>query len=459
MASVSKDGSGWRIRFIDADGNRKTLRPGKVNKVAAEKIGHYVDQLNAAKISGMSIDRQAALWLAEIGDTLHAKLAKSGLTSPREASNQEPKPEPEANRVTLADFLADHIEHGRTSQGRAASESTLAKWRSTERFLNAQLPGRTLESITAEDAHQFRKWLDTRRIEQKTSARNGELMAENAKRKHIANCKTFFNAAKRRGLIDRNPFEAQVSSTSANRSRDYYLTPENTAKILRAAPDAQWRLLIALWRLAGLRKMEVFGLKWGDVLWNQGKLLVRIPKTQHHEGCELRYTPLRDVRPYLEEAFLAALPEGKQSLPADQPIVSRFAASNSNLDKPFRQIIEAAGLVPWPKLFQNLRASCETQWLKEGNRADLVANWIGHSVKVQNQNYVQQTDDDIELFNSKPAFSPGPESGPVDTGTDQKPLEDSGPKPKRNAETQCFPYSNLPWAGLEPARPFRNNGF
>lgn len=154
---------------------------------------------------------------------------------------------------------------------------------------------------------------------------------------------------------------------------------------------------------------------------------------------------------------MVALPDGKPSLPADQRIASRYAASNSNLDKPFRKIIQAAGLVPWPKLFQNLRASCETQRLKAGNRADLVANWIGHSVKVQNQNYVQQTDDDIELFNSNPAFSPGPESGPVDTGTDQKTLEDSGPKPKRNAETQCFPYSNLPWAGLEQTS--KNTGF
>ena len=62
--------------------------------------------------------------------------------------------------------------------------------------------------------------------------------------------------------------------------------------------------------------------------------------------------------------------------------VTRFSCSNPNLDKPFRKIIEVAGLVPRPKLFQNMRARCETQWLKDGERADLVANWIGHSVTV-----------------------------------------------------------------------------
>ncbi|HAD61403.1 MAG TPA: hypothetical protein DCG12_19360 [Planctomycetaceae bacterium] len=240
-------------------------------------------------------------------------------------------------------------------------------------------------------------------------------MSENAKRKHISICKTFFNAAKRRGLIENNPFESQVSATEANRSRDYYLTPGDTSKLLEAAPDAQWRLLISLWRLAGLRKMEVFSLTWGDVKWDQRKLLVRSQKTAHREGCEMRYVPIRDVRQYLEDAFQAALPDRQRSLPNDAKIITRFSPTNNNLDKPFGKIIEAAGMIPWPKRFQNLRASCETQWLKDGERADLVANWIGHSVKVQNLNYVQHTAEDVDAFNRKPVFQGGSPGGTVDT--------------------------------------------
>jgi hypothetical protein len=162
------------------------------------------------------------------------------------------------------------------------------------------------------------------------------------------------------------------------------------------------------------RTLEVFSLKWGDVLWEQGKLLVRIPKTEHHEGCDIRFVPLRDIREYLQDAFQDALPAGQHRLPADAPIITRVSRANSNLDKPFVKIVESAGLVPWPKLFQNLRASCETQWLKEGERADLVANWIGHSVTVQRKNYVQHTDDDIHSFNEKPAFKSGTHSGTVE---------------------------------------------
>lgn len=454
MASVTKDAKGWRVRFYASDNNLRTIRPGKVNKATAQQIGRHVDNLVARLASNGILEKQTAHWLGGIGEPLRKKLERAGLVEPVEPVAPEPEQKPS---VTLAAFLEDHIDHGRTSHGKAASESTVAKWRSTQRFLNEQFPGRTLDSITPEDAHQFRVWLDKRKIRQTTSPRKGEPMAENGKRKHIANCKAFFNAAKRRGLIAVNPFENQVSSTGANRQRDHYITPEDTQKILNACPDAQWRLLVALWRLAGLRKMEVFNLTWGNVLWDAGKLLVRSTKTQHVEGCEMRYVPIRDVRPYLEDAFRAT---GKARLSADEPIITRFSKSNSNLDKPFRLIVEKAGLIPWPKLFQNLRASCETQWLKEGGRADLVANWIGHSVKVQNRNYVQQTDDDIEAFNAQPGFKSGHTGGHVDTRNGAKRAEvaiqvamSSGSK---NAGTQHFIDSSecerLPWAGLEPAR-------
>ena len=255
-------------------------------------------------------------------------------------------------------------------------------------------------------------------------------------------------------------FESQVSSTEANRSRDYYVSPEDADKLLTAAPDAQWRLLIALWRLAGLRKMEVFNLTWGDVLWDQGKLRVRSTKTEHIDGCEMRYVPLRDVRRYLDAAF-------DEATDGSHKIITRFSPTNSNLDKPFKRIIEVAGLTPWPKLFQNMRSSCETQWLKEGERADLVANWIGHSVKVQNKNYVQHTEEDIKAFSQKPSSKSGSllRSDDVRNGEKRPEVAEypAHSSPSKNTDDQCFSYSNscqrLPRAGLEPARSDRNPRF
>ena len=129
------------------------------------------------------------------------------------------------------------------------------------------------------------------------------------------------------------------------------------------------------------------------------------------------------------------------------------------------------GLVPWPKLFHNLRSSCETQWLKDGERADLVANWIGHSIKVQNENYVQHTAEDIDAFNEKVPFSDAIKSGtPGGTEpmrTDENPNEFSVPLSstlvEENAVDQCFSTSDgsksIPRVGLEPTRSYRNPRF
>jgi integrase len=212
------------------------------------------------------------------------------------------------------------------------------------------------------------------------------------------NAKVFFNAAKRRGLILINPFEHQISTTKKNRKRDFFIKLNMAKKVNDACPDAQWRLLFALWRFAGLRKMEVFSLTWDDVLWDQGNLRVYAQKTAHHEGKDVRYVPLRDIREHLDAVYA-------QAGSGEAKINTRFSETNSNLDKPFKSILHQARLVPWPKLFQNLRASCETAWLNDGYPAHVVAAWIGHSVKVQRDSYAQITDGHFEAFNARPSVS------------------------------------------------------
>lgn len=463
MASVGKDSKGWRVRFYDSANTLRTIRPGKgTTKAAAEQLGRHVDSLVASKLASSPIDRQTAEWIGRIGDTLRKKLERAGLVEPLEPV----EPEPAKSSMLLKDFLASHLDARKTARGETASDSTLLKWNGTMRFLNQVFPGRTVDSFTHEDGHNFREWLDKRRIKKTTSeTAKGVPMAENAKRKHVDNAKVFFNAAKRRGLIVFNPFEYQVSSTRTNRARDFFLTREQTEKILAACPDAEWRLLVALWRYAGLRKMEVFRLTWGDVLWNDGKMRVHAPKTEHHEGKDVRYVGLRDIRPHLEDVFQEQLPDGKRSLPADASIVTRFSKSNCNLDKPFKVILHKAGIVPWSKLFQNMRASCETEWLNEGHPAHVVAAMIGHSVKVQRASYAQITDGHFAAFNdvAKSGHTGGHEESRTDEKSPEVAMQVAIPNRSKNAENQSFSYSKrmqkLPEAGLEPARAVTPKGF
>jgi integrase len=72
---------------------------------------------------------------------------------------------------------------------------------------------------------------------------------------------------------------------ASDETRQFFITRAVAAKVLAALPDAQWRLLFALSRFGGFRRpSEHFALRWGDVNWELGRLTVRSPKTEHHEG-------------------------------------------------------------------------------------------------------------------------------------------------------------------------------
>jgi len=368
MASVNKDSKGWRIRFFDSEGVRKTIRIPGLTKIKAETIGRHIDELVVAKTTGQAMGRQTALWLSSIGLSIHDKLSRVGLVDARASA-------------MLKDFMAEYPSDARTFEGRPAAANTLKKWKQAQAVLNKFFGNRSLRDISPDDAVKFRRWLDT------------TTLGENGKRTHISVAKMFFNVAKRRKLVEENPFEFQKASLVLNRSKDFFLTRANAMKIIDACPDNQWRLIVALWRFAGLRKMEIYQLRWEHILWDQGRMLLSIPKTKHHVGKESRFIPIGDILPWLEEEFRHA-PEGAQRL------ITRYAVTNGNLSKPFVKIITAAGLTIWPKLIQNLRASCETDWLDARNPAHVVARWIGHSVKVQNDNYAQVDDHHFAQFNS-----------------------------------------------------------
>jgi len=356
------------------DGTNKTIRLSGFNKSKSEDIARHIEELVAAKASGSAIDRATSNWLAKIGQQVHDKLSNAGLVEQRASS-------------MLTEFMVEFIADGKTSDGRPAAENTVRKWKQAQQVLNEFFGNRNLREITHDDAVKFRRWLDT------------QARSENGKRIHVCVAKTLFNSAKRRKLVDENPFEFQKSSCVLDRSRDFFLTRANATKIIDACPDNQWRLIFSLWRFAALRKMEIFQLRWENILWDQGRMLVTIPKTKHHEGKGSRFVPIGDILPWLEKAFDEA-PEGSQR------VITRFTETNVNLAKPFEKIIEAAGLTVWPKLIQNLRASCETDWLDAGNPAHVVARWVGHSVKVQNNHYAQVDDHHFEQFNERAKANP-----------------------------------------------------
>jgi len=112
-------------------------------------------------------------------------------------------------------------------------------------------------------------------------------------------------------------------------------------------------------------------------------------RNEHHIGGASRLVPLfPELLPYLREVF-------EEASPGDVYVITRYRASNCNLRTHLHHIIHRAGLKPWPKLFQNLRSTRETE-LAETYPLHVVCAWIGNSQAVAAKHYLQVTDEHFE---------------------------------------------------------------
>lgn len=366
MASIANDPGGRRrILFLNKKGDRKTIWLGKVSKRTAGEIKTKVESINTAAIAGHSIDGETAEWLGKIGDQLHAKLAAGGLVMPRQ-------PLAAVKQASLGDFLQSYIA-GRTDVKPNTNKNLEATRGHLVDYFGID---KALEAITVADAKRWEIWLK-------------EKFAKATIGRTIRRAKQFFQAAIDAEIISKNPFAKIKSPSQVNDARKFFVTLETAYKVLDACPDAEWRLLFALSRFGGLRcPSEHLGLTWPDVDWERDRIKVTSPKTEHHDGKEYRWVPIfPELRPYLEEAFELA-PEGADF------VINRYRDRNANLRTQLERIIGRAGLVAWPKLFQNLRSTRETE-LAANFPIHVVCAWIGNTEAIAAKHYLQVTDADF----------------------------------------------------------------
>lgn len=93
------------------------------------------------------------------------------------------------------------------------------------------------------------------------------------------------------------------------------------------------------------------------------------------------------LQPHLEAAF-------EQAPAGTVHVIRRYRTSNVNLRTQFERIIRRTGLTPWPKLFHNLRASCQTE-LAERFPIHCVCYWLGNSAIIARQHYLQVRESDF----------------------------------------------------------------
>ena len=334
------------------------MRLGKMPKKTAEAVKLKIERLVIASITKQPVDKETQQWVESLGSKMLNRLVGFGLVSA-------------CSTATLETFLSEYTEL-RTD----VKEATQTVYGHTIRNLKDFFGGDTrLMDITEADADEWRLYL----IE--------EGLSENTIRRRCGIAKQFFRHALKKKLITENPFTELAASVQPNKTREHFITREDADKAINAAPDADWRMIIALSRYGGLRcPSEVLLLKWSDINHETGRVTITSPKTAHHAGKETRIIPLfPELAPYLNDCWEL---NGDKS----EYVITRYRDAKQNLRTTFIKILKRAGLKQWPKLFQNMRASRETELCNE-YPTHVVCEWLGNSVPVAMKHYLQITDE------------------------------------------------------------------
>ncbi len=377
MASLCRDKSrgangrtSFRILFVNGAGARQVLYLGACTVKVAEHWLRRVEALIANQTSGVAHDAELSKWLHDLPDISYDKLFKAGL-APERAS----KP-----GVTL-----EELTEAFTSRATVKPITVLAYRQTLDSLLAFYGRQKRISTITAASADEWKAAIasDVKGGRKKRTTSDNRLSPPTVA-KRVAVAKQLFRRAVRWGWLEQSPFDGLRLGSQVNPARSFYVDQRTIAAVLDACPSAEWRAIVGLSRYAGLRcPSEVGALTWADVNWEKGRLTVRSSKTEHHGGDHaVRVVPMSPaLRVILGQAF-------EQAAPGETLVAPHAQRGSVNLRTRLEKIIERAGHAAWPRLFQNLRASCATDWV-ERYPAHVVAKWLGHSPKVAATHYLQ----------------------------------------------------------------------
>lgn len=377
MASVINRPNGHRWVQIHLGDKRPVIRLGKVSRQHAEHFKTSVERL-VSEIDCGPLSPQSKAWLKSISPVHHERLCTIGLINQPMGRN-------------LSDFL--DVVFARLD----VKKSTLASYSQTRTsLLDFFGKDKAIEEITLADAEEFRTWLKT----QNKRAPDG-VMAPATVSRRILRASEFFNVGIKKRWLRDNPFAGMRGLVYCNDDRMRFIDRETISEIMEHCSQ-DWRVILSLCRFGGLRcPSEVMRMRWSDVNWADQTMTVHSPKTERYVGKGYRAVPLfPEVRVHLDDAFSAA--------PDNSEFIVQRRSSGSGLSNQFERILKRAGVQKWPRLFQNLRSTRETELMEEFPM-HVVCAWIGNSPRIASRHYLQITKDHIRRAAGGSAESAAPQ--------------------------------------------------
>lgn len=354
--------AGYNIQWTEK-GRRNTIYLGgrKYTKKTAERLNEVVETMLYMRRNGIAVpDKKTEQWIQNADERIQEKLAKFGFITfikPR----------------TCKELWDTFLQH--KTDIKESSRVLYENCRST--FFATFSKTETLDKLTPD-----------RLVEWKLSLLNQYAPATAAGRLKVA--KIVLNWAVEQGWIANNPMQNIPIGSFINRAKDRTITMEEYGKLLDACPNQEWRVIIALARIGGLRcPSELKDLRWRDVNWEQDRFLVHASKTECHAGKEERIVPLfHELRAELDRYFLSDATERNEF------VIQNWQGSRWVLHTGIQQIACNAGLGTLVRPFDNMRMSRSNEVLRRFGEVK-ESLWIGHSAKVMKNHYFSMSDTDF----------------------------------------------------------------
>ena len=205
----------------------------------------------------------------------------------------------------------------------------------------------------------------------------GRAMAEVSVCHRCADAKWMFQRAADDDLLLFNPFDRLKVRAPKPDKNWHYVSQKDLDGLLGACPNLGWKALIALCRLAGLRRGEALTLPWTAIDWQNARITIYAGKTERHGGNK-RIVPL-------DPKLAAVLREVQAAVKPDQLLVCEV--NRHCLWRNFTVIRTRAKLPAWKDAFQVMRRNCETDWAQRFPQF-AVSEWMGHDITVSATHYL-----------------------------------------------------------------------
>ena len=349
----TKKGTSHDLRFIYRGKARKITLDAAYTRADAETALAAVEGVLRSERLEEPLDRKSRVFFETAPRDLLERFSVFGFVAAR-------------RNTTVADVWRLYERNGMTTVKEATAIHRATVYKRFSAFFPADV---RFSDLTPEAVREFRDELE-------------RLYAPTTVNHSIGDLRTFAKWAMERGYASSNPFLAVRRGPTGNRARDFQVPAEWTDRILDACPSQNWRTLYCLWRHAGLRQQEPMGLKRESIDLGARRMIVHSPKTERYgERHADRIVPI-------VPKLFRELEKQLETLPKDEPFLI-WGNRRKSVDSGMRRILFDAGLERWPKLIQNLRSSCENDWIRDGIPAHVVASWLGHSVRTQETYYLR----------------------------------------------------------------------